>query len=96
MSLPKLTLSRVVVEELALTLERQLFPSHYPSPPPPATNAKPAAPTSASTRCSERACPYPSVSDGRCRSHLLDATMQRSLLPSTTAAALSNLGHIVT
>lgn len=55
-----------------------------------------AAVASTNGRCCIRACVFPSVVDGLCRGHSLDARSEKSLLPSTTQAAISNLGMVVT
>jgi hypothetical protein len=48
-----------------------------------------------STRCTIRACPFPSYEDGKCRQHIADARAEYSLLPSTTPAAISGLNRLI-
>jgi hypothetical protein len=57
---------------------------------PASVNTKPA-----SARCSIKACPYPATRDGICRAHLIDARAEYSMLPSTTAAAISGLNRLM-
>ena len=43
------------------------------------------APASAEGKCLEKACPFPVVHKGRCRTHLMDQIAIESSLPSTMA-----------
>jgi hypothetical protein len=40
-------------------------------------------------RCTVRACPFPAVKDGLCRSHLSDLYSECSVLPSTAGGLVS-------
>jgi hypothetical protein len=62
------------LRSLAMSRLQQLFPSSNLA-------RKLAEPTNA--RCRIRACPYPSVREGLCRSHLADAIACASTMPST-------------
>jgi hypothetical protein len=89
--------------DLAVSRLRDLFPEsrlvRELSKPAPATakaaNTKPTTtrPTAiASGRCSEKACVYPSYSNGKCRQHLADAEAECSTLPSLAGPLIS--GHL--
>ena len=65
------------------------------TPPPAVVEPKAAAQAVASTKCAERGCVWPALADGKCRGHYLDSKCEKSLLPSTTACAIDNLGMMV-
>jgi len=94
--------------ELAIARLRQLFPKDYQRMikavaqlPPPSANvaeAKRAAPPpqpAANGRCSVKGCVFPAVVGPLCRSHLADSLAEKSLLPSTTQIAISNLECLI-
>jgi hypothetical protein len=81
------------LHDLATRRLRQLFPSSRLVRS--LSQKVDAASASASTRCKERGCPYPSLKDGLCRSHIADLSMEYSAMRSTTAVAVSGLNHHV-
>jgi hypothetical protein len=103
-SLPDPAKERTHLYDFAVSRLRQLFPKTYrqmikePIPPPAVvTFAKPAAKIEAvtNTKCVVRACPFPAAVGPLCRSHLADSLADRSLLPSTTQIAISNLECLI-
>lgn len=77
--------------DLAVAQLNRLFPGssivrklNKTKPAPAAVKTVNVMTTIASARCSEKACVYPSYSNGKCRQHLSDALATASTLPSTS------------
>jgi hypothetical protein len=89
------------LREFAMSRLRACFPTRYKEmlkvmiPPPVARNVAEPQAVAVNGRCAVRGCVFPSKLDGLCRTHYVDSKCEKSLLPSTTQAAIANLGMVV-
>jgi hypothetical protein len=97
------------LREFALSRLRACFPKDFHrivselsqrelaknAPQPAVAESKAAAQAVASARCATRGCPFPALFDNLCRGHFLDAHADRSLMPSLTGEAVTNLNRLI-